>query len=320
MSQSVGALALYALIAAVTLHAAPAFPAWAYPVNPPGAAPVTDDGTLIQVPDSRVALTRTQISTGSGPVADWHPEDHPPMPAILVRAAEPKGFACAYCHLPSGAGRPENASLAGLPAAYIKQEVLAFREGTRPGSEPARGPQTAMISVAQAVSDADLDAAAAYYAALKPVSFLKVIESPSVPKTTVAGWMLVQASGGGSEPIGNRVIEMAEDFTRFEHRDARATFIVYAPVGSIARGAELVATGAGDPALKCEVCHGPGLHGLANVPRLPGRSPSYLMRQLYDIRNGKRTGGASVLMKPVVARLSDEDMVAIVAYLASLAP
>ena len=320
MIRFVGVLALYALIATHTLHAATPIPAWAYPVNPPGPPPAPDDGTLLHVPDSDVALTRTQISNGAGPVADWHLGDHPPMPAILVRAAQPKGFACAYCHLPSGAGRPENASLAGLPAAYIKQEVLAFREGTRPGSEPARGPQAAMIAVAQAVSDADLDAAAAYYAALKPASFIKVIERPTVPKTTVAGWMLVPASGGGTEPIGNRVIEMAEDFTRFELRDARATFLVYAPVGSIARGAELVATGAGDPALKCEVCHGPGLHGLANVPRLPGRSPSYLMRQLYDIRSGRRTGGASVLMKPVVARLSDEDMVAILAYLASLAP
>ncbi len=320
MSHSVGLLALYAVITTVTLNPAPPFPDWAYPVNPPGGQPATDDGTLIHVPDSGVALTRTQISTSSGPVADWHPEDHPPLPTILARATEPQGYACAYCHLPSGAGRPENAGLAGLPAAYIKQQVLAFREGSRPGSAPRRGPQGAMISVAKAVSDADLDVAAAYYAALKPASFIQVIEIETVPKTTVAGWTLVKAPGGGTEPIGNRVIEMAVDFERFEHRDARAPFVAYVPVGSIARGAELVATGAGDPSLRCETCHGPGLRGLANVPRLPGRSPSYLMRQLYDIRNGARTGGAAVLMKPIVARLSDEDMVAIVAYLASCPP
>jgi cytochrome c553 len=44
------------------------------------------------------------------------------------------------------------------------------------------------------------------------------------------------------------------------------------------------------------------------------------MRQLYDIQSGRRTGGTSELMKPVVVNLTEEDMIALVAYLASRAP
>ena len=56
------------------------------------------------------------------------------------------------------------------------------------------------------------------------------------------------------------------------------------------------------------------------VPALAGRSPSYIVRQLYDIQHGTRTGQWTELMKPVVAGLSADDLVAIAAYTASLAP
>jgi len=92
------------------------------------------------------------------------------------------------------------------------------------------------------------------------------------------------------------------------------------PVGSLQKGAELVLTGGGGQTQLCAACHGPDLKGLADVPRLAGRSPSYLMRQLYDVRHGTRTGLSSVPMKAVVANLTEEDMVAIAAYLASREP
>jgi cytochrome c553 len=56
------------------------------------------------------------------------------------------------------------------------------------------------------------------------------------------------------------------------------------------------------------------------VPALAGRSPSYIVRQLYDMQHGVRSGQWSELMKSVVAGLSDEDLVAIAAYTSSLAP
>ena len=56
------------------------------------------------------------------------------------------------------------------------------------------------------------------------------------------------------------------------------------------------------------------------MPRIAGRSPSYLFRQLYDLREGTRKGAAAELMKPVVVNLTDADMVAIAAFLASRKP
>ena len=320
MAHSAKCLAL--VVASIAL-AAPSFaaerPDWAYPVNPPGRPPIPDDGKTQCVPDSTVALTRTQIAAITTQVPDWHPEEHPAMPAIVAKGRAPQVFACGYCHLPNGAGRPENASLAGLTAAYITQQTLAFRSGDRPGSEPARLPQTIMIALAKGATDAELAEAAAYFAALKPASFVKVVETADVPKTVVDGWMLTRAPAGGMEPIGNRIVEIAEDFERFENRDSRTPYVAFVPVGSLKRGADLVATGGGKT-LPCTACHGPELKGQVDVPRLAGRSPSYLIRQLHDLQHSTRRGKATELMQLVVANLTEADMVALGAYLASREP
>ena len=44
------------------------------------------------------------------------------------------------------------------------------------------------------------------------------------------------------------------------------------------------------------------------------------VRQLYDFKHGFRAGAFAVQMKDVVAKLDDEDMIAIAAYLATQAP
>ena len=62
------------------------------------------------------------------------------------------------------------------------------------------------------------------------------------------------------------------------------------------------------------------LKGLAGVPGIAGRSPSYLARQMYDIQAGTRRGEWSALMKPVVEKLTEEDFVAIAAYVSSRTP
>lgn len=295
-------------------------PAWAYPVNPPGDAAAPDNGRLIHVPGSAAGFTRTQLSAIGGHVSDWHPEEHPAMPPIVSEGHPPKVYACAYCHLPNGAGRPENASLAGLSPAYLLEQVRAFRSGNRPGSEPRRGPQSTMVAIAQATTDGEAAEAAAYFASIKPACFVRVVETDTVPKTVVRGWTLKRAPEGGSEPLGNRIIEMPEDFQRFEDRDSRTGYVAYVPVGSLRQGAELAATGAWGRSLACATCHGADLRGVADVPRLAGRSPGYLARQLFDLRAGNRRGGNAELMKPVVARLTDADVVALAAYLASCAP
>lgn len=241
------------------------------------------------------------------------------MPRIISAGREPQVWACAYCHLPNGAGRPENSSLAGLSVGYITQQVADFKLGNRAGSEPKRAPQNFMIALAGALNDKEIAQAAAYFSSIRPESFVKVIESDTVPKSYVAGAMLATLPGGGTEPLGGRIIEMPVELSRAENRDSRTPYVAYVPVGSVDKGAALVTTDSSGRNILCTTCHGPDLKGLADIPRLAGRSPSYLMRQLYDYKSGTRTG-ASGLMKLVVAKLTQEDMVAICAYLAGRKP
>jgi cytochrome c553 len=85
----------------------------------------------------------------------------------------------------------------------------------------------------------------------------------------------------------------------------------------VKRGEALVKSGGGGKTTQCGVCHGADLMGLGPVPGIAGRSPSYMVRQLYDMQQGVRKGVWSDLMKPVVANLTDADMLAIAAYTAS---
>jgi cytochrome c553 len=86
------------------------------------------------------------------------------------------------------------------------------------------------------------------------------------------------------------------------------------PPGSIAKGEALVAT------INCASCHGPGLHGLEPAPALAGRSPVYILRQLYDFKSGARAGLMGGPMKLVTEQLTLDDMIAAAAYIASLPP
>jgi cytochrome c553 len=293
-------------------------PPWAFPVPSPGAAPAVDDGTVHHVPGSAAGFTGTQLRDLFAAV-DWHPDGHPPMPAIVAHGRPPAVDACGYCHLPSGLGRPENASLAGLPAGYIAEQVAAFKRGTRRGSQPGRLPVQLMIAVARAATEAEVAAAASYFAALPRRPWIRVVEAERAPTTHVAGWMLVPSEPAATEPLGQRILELPEDVVRTELRDDASGFVAYVPVGSLRRGEALVRLGAGKT-LPCGTCHGPELHGLGRVPAITGRSPSYTVRQLYDFAHDGRTGGPAEQMKPVVARLTEEDLIAIAAYTASLAP
>jgi cytochrome c553 len=178
-----------------------------------------------------------------------------------------------------------------------------------------------MIAFAAAISEADTRAAAEYFASLKHIAWTKVVEADTVPQTFVGpGAMRFVSPGGGSEPIGNRIIVVPQDAARAASRDSRSGFIDYVPSGSIKRGEALVTTGGDGKTVPCGICHGPTLRGLAEIPPLAGRTGIYLVRQLNDMQTGNRTGLHVELMKQVVAKLTAEDMVAIAAYLASREP
>jgi cytochrome c553 len=130
----------------------------------------------------------------------------------------------------------------------------------------------------------------------------------------------MQLNGNDTEPIGTRIIEVPEDRDRTDMRDPRSGFIAYVPVGSVKRGEVLVMTGGSGRTIGCGTCHGSDLKGLGPVPGLAGRSPSYQVRQMYDMKAGTRKGLWTPLMKAVVANLTDDDLIAISAYLASRGP
>ena len=286
---------------------------WAYPVTP---RPEAKDNVVVKgVPGSAKKYTQSQIDDGFNP-PDWFPDEHPPMPQIVAHGVRPTVRACALCHLPTGDGHPESSSLAGLPVPYLMRQMAEFKNGGRKGVRA-----TTMIEIARAISDADAQAASEYYAALKPGVWTKVVETDNVPKSYVgSGAMRFAVAGGGTEPIGNRIIVLPQDAERAHSRDPHSGFIDYVPVGSIARGEALVTTGGGGKTIPCAICHGQDFKGIGELPSIAGRPPTYVVRQLNDMKTGARSGTAMALMKAVVDKLSIDDMIAIAAYLGARDP
>jgi cytochrome c553 len=285
----------------------------------PGRAPL-DNVTQEHVPGSTQGYTAAYIANLFS-VPDWFPDSHPAMPDIVAHGNQQAMVqACGYCHLPNGQGRPENESVAGLPAGYILQEISDFKAGLRKSSEPRMGSVALMVRIGTNVSDEDAKAAAAYFSSIKLQPWIRVVEADTVPVTRANGGMLNVVEDGGTEPIGERVIEVPENLELTELRDSKSGFVAYVPKGSLARGKELVMNGGNGKTIRCTICHGPDLKGLGNVPSIAGRSPSQMTRQIIDIQTGARNGPYSQLMKEPVRQLDNNDIVAIVSYLASLQP
>jgi len=290
--------------------AAAPLPEWAYPVNPPIAQ--FDATVQHTLPGSSRKYTQAQVENDFTP-PDWFPEDHPAMPTVVANGRAPAVKACSKCHVTNGAGHPESSDIAGMPEAYIIRQMADFKDGRRKGARA--GP---MLPIAKAVSDEELREAARYYAALPRVAWTKVVETDTVPKTELhVGGMRFAVDEGGTEPIGNRIIELPEAPERAHLRDSRVGFVAHVPVGSVKRGEALV-KGDGGQTLPCATCHGPDLKGIDEVPYLTGRSPMYVFRQLNDIKVGTRSGPSAEQMQPIVAKFTQDDMLAIAAYLATL--
>ena len=294
--------------AATAVQAADTPPPWAYgfttPV-PPGTPPaeptpqqVLDNVTLHTIPGSRFSFTRAQIADRYGP-ADWFPEDHPAMPEIVAKGkvfAQPQVYACSLCHYPNGKGRPENANITGLTYEYFMQQMMDFRSGARKTSDPRKANTGLMTRFAQMMTDDEIKAAAQYFTAIPATPWITVVEGATVPKTKPQNGMFLTLEGeaAGVEPIGERIIETPEKAHDSEFlRNPRSGFIAYVPPGSLKKGEALVVNGItadGSKVTACTVCHGGDLRGLGPVPTLAGRSPSYLVRQLYDMQRGNRNG------------------------------
>lgn len=284
-------------------------PAWS-PAQQAASVGKPDAVTPLHVPGSTRSYTRAQVANFSQAV-DWWPADHPPMPRVVEHAVG-KARPCALCHLPNGAGEPQSAPLAGLPAAYLTEQIAAFRTGARNNS-------AVMHVIAANLTDADVQAAAAYYAALPmPAGRIHVIETRRVPAMHTDYWMLLPTPASGSQALGNRLIETPADVPQTKLRNAHAGYVAFVPPGSIDRG-KVLASGSGSSAA-CASCHGAGLRGSTIAPPLAGRSPTYVARQLALFSLGGRSGPASAPMQNVVAPLTLGDLISLAAYAATLKP
>lgn len=308
-------LALLAIPAlAGAAEAPPSKPDWAFPTTDKVQPPPKDHGELHTAAGSPLKLTRAQIDDLFNP-PDWYPDLHPPMPDIVAHGNQATNVrACAACHLPTGTGHDESAYVAALPQAYFIRQMADYKTGDRKGSGT-------MIAIAKAISDDEVRQAAAYFASLTPRPWIKVVETDTVPRTYVgAGNKRLALPDAGTEPIGQRIIEIPEDEEIVLNRDPRQGFVAYVPKGSIAEGERLVGTGGDGKTIPCASCHGATLQGLGEVPGIAGRHPNYIVRQLWSVQNGERTGPSAAQMQGVVQKLTINDMLAIAAYTASLKP
>jgi cytochrome c553 len=203
--------------------------------------------------------------------------------------------------------------VAGLPVGYFTRQLTDWKSGDRKFG-------AVMAGIAKAATEAEIKDAAAYFNSVKPRQWIRVVEADTVPRSFIGpGNKRLVHPAGGTEPLGNRIIEVPENEEDVVYRDPRTGFVAYVPKGSIAKGEALVMTGGGKT-MPCATCHGRNLQGSGEVPGIAGRHPNYIVRQLWDIQNGDRTGESAMLMQPVVEKLSNDDMLAIAAYVASRKP
>jgi cytochrome c553 len=290
-------------------------PDWAYPPAKAENVPVEpDDGKPLQAAGSTKFYTRKEINSQMDS-PNWYPDEFPNMPTIVAHGNGTTVRACIGCHLPHGLGHPENSRLAGTTAAYLTRQLADFKSGARKGEGAG-----VMNRFAKDMTPDEIRDATEYFASLKPKPWTKVVETATVAKSYFNGTRRLQYSDGGSEPIGNRIVELPLDKEQVELRSPHATFVSYVPVGSLAKGEALVTTGGGGKTLPCAICHGAGLKGLGDVPNIAGRSPGNIARQIYYFQTGDRGGPSAALMKGVVEKLTGDDVINIAAYVASLPP
>lgn len=272
---------------------------WAYPVEPPPGSPNADAAP----PGRRVNQYLIQRSyTG--------------LPAMPLAVATGKPLPCLQCHLANGGSHPESAAIAGMSANYIIEQVHAFRDGERVDTRTGR-----MVQAAKLISEKDLKEAAEYYAAINPgrQKWLKTVVGTEVPKGPAPfgdGGFRYHAPEGGMEPLpAGKVIETAEDDDLVRARDQiDGGFVQYVRPEDMELGEKVATEG------KCGTCHGEGFKGKGDVPRLAGQHSVYLIRQLKDMQTGARKDKNVALMKSIADKLSDREIVAVSAYVASKSP
>ena len=263
-------IGVLALAAAPALAVAAEKPDWAFPVTekvqPP---PRFEAGRVRPVPPgSTLSITRAKADDMYD-IPNWYPNMYPPMPKIVQYGnKDTQVRACGSCHLPTGTGHDESAYMAGLPASYFIRQMADWKSGDRKYS-------ATMVAMTKIITDSEIREAADYFTSLKPQPWIRVVETDTVPRSYIGpGNKRLVHPDGGTEPLGNRIIEVPEDEEVVVYRDPASGFVAYVPKGSIAKGKELAITGNGGKTIACGICHGRTLQGLGELPAIAGRHPN----------------------------------------------
>jgi cytochrome c553 len=218
MKSLIGVLAL-ALVP--TFAAAAEKPDWAFPVTEKVQPPPRFDANRVRPapPGSTLSITRAKADDMYD-IPNWFPNMYPPMPAIVQYGNKERQVrACGSCHLPTGTGHDESAYMAGLPAPYFIRQMADWKSGDRKFG-------ATMVTMAKVITDAEISDAAGYFASLKPRPWIRVVEADAVPKSYIGqGNKRLVHPDGGSEPLGNRIIEVPEDEEVVVYRDPMAGFV-----------------------------------------------------------------------------------------------
>ncbi len=236
---------------------------WAYGVAPEGAGLPSLGAGPFKAPDGRT-LTEAQIRALKQTEEDWYPKEHPPALDVVDGEVKDRPEPCAACHMANGQGFGDVADIAGLSAGYIREQLHAFHSGERRTAEPRKHANAAMVWVAGGWPEADLLAAADYFAATPRRARLTVVEADVAPATTLTKYGWTYAVPGPPQPLNGRIVETPDSLAAIYLGDGHATATVYAPRGALARGAKLVRTG-GAGGQPCANCHGVGLKGVGDV-------------------------------------------------------
>lgn len=276
---------------------------------------VAEEVVIRTLPGSDKKYTDERINNFFN-VPDWYPQSHPEMPVVVKHGAKPGVFACASCHLTSGSGHPESASLAGLPADYIYRQLKAYQRFQRPSLVGV------MTNIARGMSEEQMRQAADYFASLPPLKVQEVTEAAEVPKTYInSRFMRLKSDSGKTEmePIGERIITIPRNEYRVKARDPFEIFVTYVPIGSIGLGKKIVTQGL-NGAAPCVSCHGQDLKGTEIAPPIAGQHASYLVSQLRAYKEGARRGEADPngIMAANLKYFKDKEILATAAYIASL--
>ncbi|HYY38782.1 MAG TPA: cytochrome C, partial [Xanthobacteraceae bacterium] len=289
-------IGVLALAAAPALAVAAEKPDWAFPVTEKVQPPPRFEAGKVRPapPGSTLSITRAKADDMYD-IPNWYPNMYPPMPKIVQYGnKDTQVRACGSCHLPTGTGHDESAYMAGLPASYFIRQMADWKSGDRKYS-------ATMVGMAKVITDSEIRDAADYFASLKPQHWIRVVETDTVPRSYIGpGNKRLIHPEGGTEPLGNRIIEVPEDEEVVVYRDPTSGFVAYVPKGSIAKGKEVAITGSGGKTIACGICHGRTLQGLGEVPAIAGRHPNYIVRQLWNMQNGERVGTSAALMQQVV--------------------